>query len=63
MNYMDMVYAAIHRQATCPGSCTASALSEPIHVFASNLHMHYAGMKMYTHQYASNGTRLQRPLS
>jgi len=38
----------IHRQATCPGSCTSSALEEPITVFASNLHMHYAGKKMYS---------------
>ena len=48
----------IHRQATCPGSCTSSALDEPIQVFASNLHMHYAGQKMYSEHFAANGTSL-----
>ena len=45
----------VHRQATCPGSCTSSALAEPIHVFASNLHMHYTGQKMYTEHFDPDG--------
>jgi len=47
--------AQIHRQSTCPGSCTQS-LSQPITVFASFLHMHHYGQKIYTEIYTNAST-------
>ena len=52
--------AAIHRQATCPGSCTSS-LSQPITVFGSSLHAHTAGQKLYTEHYDTQGNYLGIP--
>lgn len=44
----------IHRQATCPSSCTQD-LSQEITVFSGLLHMHHFGEKMYTDLYNSSG--------
>jgi len=46
--------ANIHRQVTCPSGCT-HFFKEKIHVFASLLHMHEFGRKIYTAQYDWNG--------
>ena len=42
----------VHRQATCPGTCTKD-FSGTINVFAHFYHMHHYGKKMYTEKYAA----------
>jgi hypothetical protein len=44
----------VHREATCPGSCTTS-FSGDITVFCHGLHMHYYGRKIYTEKYDTSG--------
>jgi hypothetical protein len=51
--------AQIHRQGTCPGTCTSS-LSQPISVFASFLHMHHYGQKIYTEIWSNDSTPILR---
>ena len=51
--------ARIHRQSTCPGSCTQD-FQQPITVFASFLHMHHYGQKMYTEIYSNASTPVLR---
>lgn len=48
--------ADIHRQFTCPGSCT-NALdgSDPMNIIGIFHHMHYLGRKMYLEHYDSSG--------
>ena len=48
----------IHRQATCPSSCT-NDLNSTITVFSGFLHMHNFGEKMYTQHYNSSGALLR----
>lgn len=47
----------IHREATCPGSCTES-MSETINVFGHFHHMHHYGKKIYTERYSVSGEYL-----
>lgn len=42
----------VHRQVTCPGTCTKDFAST-INVFAHFYHMHNYGQKMYTEKYAA----------
>jgi hypothetical protein len=42
----------VHRQATCPGTCTKD-FTGTINVFAHFYHMHHYGKKMYTEKYAA----------
>lgn len=51
--------AQIHRQATCPGTCTSS-FSQPITIFASFLHMHHYGQKIYTEIWSNDATPVLR---
>ena len=47
----------VHRQATCPGVCTAD-FSGTVNVFAHFLHMHNYGEKIYTEKYGVDGGAL-----
>jgi hypothetical protein len=42
----------VHRQATCPGTCTKD-FTGTINVFAHFYHMHHYGKKIYTEKYAA----------
>lgn len=42
----------VHRQVTCPGTCTKDFAST-INVFAHFYHMHHYGHRMYTEKYAA----------
>lgn len=49
---------SVHRQATCPGDCTAHFTSD-ITVFASFLHMHNYGQTIVSDHYGSNGQKVR----
>ena len=48
---------AVHRQTTCPSSCTAELQSDIV-VFADYMHMHHTGERFQTSHYAANGSFL-----